>query len=360
MSVQAEKLASRLAGEGVAVEVLPTNPRPPRGLRFVAAVPGLRTAVREAQYLFLLARKLPQGGVVHHFSASGLYFFMHSVPLLLLAYLGKNRVVLNYRGGKAAAFLERWGWLAAPLLRRADYIAVPSEYLRRVFREHGLAASLLPNLADIELLPYRERASLAPRLIVTRQLEPMYNLECVLRAFRIVRRRFPQAELAVAGAGSEEARLRGLVEEWGLRGVRFHGAVPPRDLAQLYAANDIFVNASLVDNFPAALVEAACCGLPIITSKAGGIPDMIRDRVHGRLVELNDHEALAGAVIELLERPDYARQLAAAARRWAEHFSWENVFPSLLSHYGFDKRPPADRRALAEEPVSRVGRGVGA
>jgi glycosyltransferase involved in cell wall biosynthesis len=112
--------------------------------------------------------------------------------------------------------------------------------------------------------------------------------------------------------------------------------VPLAKLAVHYAEHDIFVNASNADNFPGALVEAACSGLPIVTTRAGGIPDMIRDHENGILVGLNDHEKLAAAVIELTENPERARRLAENARSWAGQFSWAATLRALLRNYALN------------------------
>jgi glycosyltransferase involved in cell wall biosynthesis len=215
----------------------------------------------------------------------------------------------------------------------AHSVMVPSEFLQRTFKEYGLSAEVVPNIVDTETFPYRSRKTFRPKLIVTRHLEPLYNVECILKAFRIVRNKFRDAELSIAGTGSEEQRLRRLCTEWKVEGVTFHGHVPPAKLAALYAPHDIFVNSSNADNFPGALVEAACSGLPIITTRAGGIPDMIRDYETGILVELDDHEKLAAAVIELTENSELAQRLAQNARCWADQFSWTTTLAALLRQY---------------------------
>lgn len=334
MSVQAEKLMKGLSSEGVAAEIIPTNPALPRLLKKLERIPVVRTILREVQYLISLIRIVRDPGVVHHFSASYLFFFLHSAPLLIFGKWCGAKTVLNYRGGKAEDFLRSWSWAALPLLRRADELVVPSAFLQRVFRDRGLASTLLPNLADTELFPFMDRRPVAPRLFVSRNLEPMYDLECVLRAFRQVQAKVPQAVLGIAGEGSESSRLRNLVEKWGLRGVTFYGAVRHEELPALYRQYDIYVNASRVDNFPGALVEAACAGLPIVTTRAGGIPEMIRHGKNGLLCAVGDADSLANCVCEILEHQDFARQLARSARAWAEQFSWVNIFPRLMQCYG--------------------------
>jgi len=350
MSLQAEKLVSLLQKEGIAVRVVATNPCPPRLLGWVQRIAGVRTLLREVQYLFALIRTLPACDIVHHFSASGLFFFAHTVPVLVLGSWFKKRVILNYRGGNAAHFLGDWSWCVVPLMRLATSVCVPSEFLQQVFSKWALHPTLLPNIADTERFAWHERRQFAPTLLVTRHLEPMYNTECALRAFRSVKEAFPDAILSVAGDGSDAARLRALVSEWKLSGVRFLGAVAADRLPALYASHDIYINSSNVDNFPGALVEAACSGLPIVTTEAGGIPWMIRDHHNGVLVKLGDHEALAAGVMKILWHPDLGRRLARNAQNWAEQFSWRNVLPVLLEFYEASE----SRRTcqVSEPPVS--------
>jgi glycosyltransferase involved in cell wall biosynthesis len=336
MSVQAEKLKKYLVSEGIRAELIPTNPPLPRLFEGLERVPIIRTVLREIQYLFSLTRIVNDPGVVHHLSASYLYFCLHSAPLLLLGRLCKTKIVLNYRGGRAGDFLRYWHWAVVPLLRRADQLVVPSQFLQRIFEDFGIASTVLPNLADTELFPFKQRDQFFPRLFVSRSLEAMYDIECVLRAFQIVQAKIPQATLGVAGEGSEKYKLQSLVREWNLKGVKFYGPVPHEELSSRYLQHDIYLNASRVDNFPGALVEAACAGLPIVTTRAGGIPEMIQDRQNGLLCDVGDAGALANCVMEILEHQDFAHQLARNARSWAEQFSWHSVFPQLLQCYGFE------------------------
>src|SRR5205085_506577 len=84
------------------------------------------------------------------------------------------------------------------------------------FGKHGLAARSIVNFVEIERIPYRERPQPRPVFLSNRNLEPMYNVGCVLRAFHLVQRRFPDASLVVAGYGSQQAALEALGAELGL------------------------------------------------------------------------------------------------------------------------------------------------
>src|SRR5207244_4300954 len=123
---------------------------------------------------------------------------------------------------------------------------------------------------------------------------------------------------AVGGVGSRRDALEALVTELGLGdAVRLLGFVPDADLPALYNAADLFVLASrrhdlLVEGFGIAFVEAAACGLAVIGSRSGGIPEAIREGETGLLVDPEDPAALAAAAVRVLEDDALRRRLGAA------------------------------------------------
>ena len=112
------------------------------------------------------------------------------------------------------------------MLRLADVIAVPSAYLLRVFERYQFHPVIIPNFVDLERFRFRQRIELEPKLLVTRNLEPLYNVKMALKAFAIVQKQYSRAHLDVVGGGSEEKALRNWVQRQGLKGIDFRGAVP--------------------------------------------------------------------------------------------------------------------------------------
>jgi glycosyltransferase involved in cell wall biosynthesis len=314
-SIQAARLLDGLAEErGVVAELLPINPRLPRGLRWAQRIKYVRTLVTELVYLATLLLKMPRYDVAHVFAASYLSFLIAPAPAVLIAKLFGKRVLLNYHSGEAEDHLRRWPRTAMPILRMADRVVVPSKYLVGVFARFGVEAEAIPNAVDLRRFTFRERRPLRPVLFSNRNLESHYNVAGVLRAFAIVERRVPEARLIVAGDGGEGPALRAMARELGLKQVEFVGAVRPDEMPALYNRADIFVNASLVDNMPLSILEAFACGLPVVTSCAGGIPLMVEDGRTGVLTPLNDHEAAAAAVMRLLAEQGLADRIIGAAR----------------------------------------------
>jgi glycosyltransferase involved in cell wall biosynthesis len=302
----------------------------------VQRIPGLRTLLRAVLIwprLWAAARRVD---VVHVLAASWLYFFMAVYPAVLVGRLCGRRVVLNYRGGEAAAFFKRFGMLTAPVFRLATVTTAPSEFLAGVIeRRFGVRVTIVPNILDSSLFTYRERPSFRPTLLVTRHLEKIYDIETVLRAFRELQRRYPAASLWIAGGGSEKERLVQLAGEWGLQHVRFLGEIAHRDLPHIYDQCDIYVNASRVDNFPGALLEASAAGLLVVSTRAGGIPYIYTDKQSALLVEPGDWQALANAVDEGLSDPTSATRLTHAALSIVRSCDWPEVRKRLFAAYGW-------------------------
>jgi len=322
--VEATLLQEALEAEGYEVSFLPINPRFPRPLARVRDVRYARTALNQALYLRSLPR-LRQADVVHVFSASYWSFLLGPVPAMLAARALGKRVVLHYHSGEAEDHLAHWGSLVHPWLRLAHAIVVPSEYLRAVFARHGHPARVIPNVVDLERFRWRERPQVRPRLLSTRSLEPHYGVGHTLEAFALVKSRWPEATLTLAGCGSQEAALRTRVRELDLAGVRFLGRVEPADMPALCDAGGVFVNSSLVDNQPVSILEAFAAGLPVVTTPTGAIAEMVRHGETGLLVPPRDPQAMACAVSRLLAEPEAGRRLARRARQEVAAYTWPRV-----------------------------------
>jgi glycosyltransferase involved in cell wall biosynthesis len=215
-----------------------------------------------------------------------------------------------------------------------------------VFAEHGLQARVIPNNVDLGHFKYRAREPIRPRIVSTRNFEAHYDVATTLRAFALVQRRHPDAELTLVGGGSMEGGLKQLAADLRLANVTFVGRVSPEEIWKYYAAADIYLQTPVVDNMPLSVLEAFASGLPVVSTRVGGVPAMLKDGVHGLLAPPRDHEAVARQVIRLLEEPGLGLSLAEAAHRTCGAYTWEAVGPQWLSLYRDLTRPS---KALAAD-----------
>ena len=289
-AVQASRLLARLREEpSLDVSFLPINPRLPGILRRLQSIKYVRTLVTTLVYIATLLARVRAYDVIHIFSASYLSFILSPTPAILIAKLYGKKVMLNYRSGEAEDHLQRWRRTALPVIRLADKVVVPSGYLVEVFGRFGIRAELIANTVDLTRFRFRARAPLQPVILSNRNLESLYNVECILRAFALIQKRVSEARLIVAGDGSQRARLEALSSELGISNIEFIGKVSPEQMPALYDKADIFVNASNIDNMPVSHIEAFAAGLAVVTTDAGGIPYIVADGRNGLMVDCGDH-----------------------------------------------------------------------
>ncbi len=224
MAVQAERLGAALRSEGHRVLHVRTNILSHGSA--VRRVPIIRGIVNFAMYLPSLLVGAMRCRVVHIFSNSGLSFALFSAPAIIAGRLMRKHVVVHYHGGAAPQFLQNFSQFVVPLLRSANALVVPSTYLVRVFANYGLRPMQIPNvilpvgaLAIVEARP-------APCILMARNLTPVYNVACGLRAFAQVAADCSTAELIVAGDGPERSALERLAQDLGVSGrVQFLGNI---------------------------------------------------------------------------------------------------------------------------------------
>jgi glycosyltransferase involved in cell wall biosynthesis len=260
---------------------------------------------------------------------SGWAWHLFAAPALWLAWMRGRPVVVNYRGGEAEPFLARsFRWVRISLAR-ARIVAVPSGFLRKVFAGHGVEAEVVPNIVDLRLFSQRALPGVlpaAPHIVVTRNLEAIYDIETAIRALAILKRDFPSCRMSIAGTGPELERLRQLAAECGVaKAVAFVGRLTREAVAALYRTADVAMNPSRVDNMPNSLLEALACGVPVVSTRVGGVPYMVE---HGRtavLVPPGDPQAMAEGVALLFNNRQLAHRIAEAGSAHVRQFGWPAV-----------------------------------
>jgi glycosyltransferase involved in cell wall biosynthesis len=232
-----------------------------------------------------------------------------------------------------------WNWpVWLPRFQAARYL-FPSESERQLFlRQHGRIparnALVLPNAVDLELFQPRPVAlDSGARLRVgfAGQWVPRKGIGELLEAWRIVKSSLPAAELHLAGGAAlwknaeatrQAEQTAGPVrqmEEQKL--LRYVGAVPRARMPEFWNSVAIAVVPSLYEPFGLVALEALACGVPVVATAVGGLPEIVVDGESGILVPPGDPAALAQALLALLTDERRRLRLAEGARRRAECFS---------------------------------------
>jgi len=348
-TVQALMIVERFRNDAdVHVDMQPINPPflPP-----MQRVKYLRTVVTSVKYLLDLITKVPQYDAVHIFSASYFSFILSPVPAGIISRVFRKKSILHYHSGEADDHFTRWK-TAAPITRIFDRIIAPSNYLVDVFRKHEMEARSISNVVDTERFKFRSRSPLRPVFLSSRSLEPLYNVECTVRAFSIIQSLIPDASLVIAGDGSQRERLADLVKELELRNVEFLGMVQPDEMPGVYDRADVFLNTPNVDNMPNSIIEAFASGLAVVSTNAGGIPHIVDHGRNGLLVEKGDHDGIAREALRLLSDPQLARRITEEAFRDCENYKWRSVRQQWVELYEELTMRPGYQAVAADERTS--------
>ncbi len=334
-SVQATEIVENFKKEGIVIDFLPINPKL-RGIWGVCQrYKYIRTIVTSVAYVISLLKNISNYDVLHVFSASYFSFLIAPTPAVLIGKLFKKKVILNYHSGEAEGHLVRSETTVKRVLKCVDIVVVPSLYLQQIFSKFGIDSEVIYNVLDVEKFPFKRREVFKPDFIVTRNLEPMYNVACVIKAFRLIQDKYPEARMTVIGFGSQDHALKSLSHDLKLRNIIFTGMVERDSIARYYGKCDFMLNASNIDNMPISILEAFSSGIPVVSTEAGGIPYIINDGENGALVPLNDERSMAEKIFYLLENQDIVQKIVLNAFNDCKaNYSWESNRQKWLDLYG--------------------------
>jgi N-acetyl-alpha-D-glucosaminyl L-malate synthase BshA len=290
-------------------------------------------------YTPALASKMVE---VARFEKLDLVHAHYAIPHATSAYLAKQilggslRVVTTLHGtditlvGLEPSFLPVMKFS----IEQSDVVTAVSRFLReKTTTNYGIRKEIrvIPNFVDTQ--KYRRtdageiRRQLAPGdekvLVHVSNFRSVKRVADVIRIFHEVRRKLP-AKLILVGDGPDRSASEMLVRELGVEGdVRFLGK--QLELVPILSAADLFLMPSQSESFGLSALEAMACGVPVVSSSVGGLPEL---QVHGEtgyIAEIGDVERMARYAVELLSSPQKHAAFREAARRRAEQFDTARI-----------------------------------
>ncbi len=251
--------------------------------------------------------------------------------------------------GEDADFRRRVAGERLGMERAAAVIAPTRALLAAVEQRHGAPlphAVVLPNPGPEAPATPAWRPAGRRRIAHIGRFERLKGSDTVLAAFAALARRDPEVELDLVGPdkgmrGTDAASVDfpSYLASLGLdaavvRRIRWHGALPPAEVAAVRRAASIVVVASRYETFPMTVLEAMADGCPLVATRVGGIPEMVDDGVEASLVPSDDAAAMADAWSRLLAAPGAAAALGAAGRaRFDAQFAPATVARRVAAFY---------------------------
>jgi len=245
----------------------------------------------------------------------------------------------SFQGRPLRRFLDR-----ELVARWADvFVAVSAEDRRKMIEVEGvdpakirLIPNGIPSPANGAVADVRAELGIepgAPVLGVVCELRAQKALEVLFEAAALLLPEFPSLKVLVAGDGPERARLEEAALRLGVADtVLFLGI--RRDVPAVLAAVDVAVLSSDYEGSPLSVMEYMAAAKPVVSTRVGGVPELLAEDVHGLLVQPRDPEALAEAVARLLRDPALAKRLGAEGRqRQQREFSLEAMVHRIEDLY---------------------------
>ncbi len=317
------------AGVGI---LFPGNGLPEigRGLRYPANGWGM------VAFLKRFIRTLRGSRAVRFCLDSEVSILRQALPPLLISRFQGKRIIVHYKRNQLETDLEQYGWWLLPVLRLCDRVVVSSRFAAELLSRYGVTTVVILPAVDHDLLERRLVSQVQPKVIVARSLQSRNNVACIIEAMARVKQKYPRAELIICGDGPRRVYLQQLARSLKQNGVTFIGRVDGRELARCLDEADLYVNASSIDGLPESLIQALAAGLPVVTTDAGGIGEVVTDGENGLIVKSHDPAGLAECIIHLVESSALVERLSRAAPRSVTDCSqsviekkWRELYESL-------------------------------
>lgn len=246
------------------------------------------------------------------------------------SFIGKKRnkkVILTLHGGKLPEYFSNTPDRVRNVLNRVDHIQTPSLYLKEFFTEKGFSIRYMPNSINLARFPYKRDTVKQFSLLWVRAFTDIYNPDTAVKILYDVKRKYPDATLTMVGPDKGKlTRTKELITRLGLNSsVTITGPVPNNILYQYYQTHAVFLNTTSYESFGVAVLEAASCGIPIVSVKVGEIPFLWKHGQDILMAEDLKPSKFADEIFKIFSDPSLADVLSKNARKKAEEYDWELI-----------------------------------
>lgn len=216
---------------------------------------------------------------------------------------------------------------AKRVLKGADLITCNSQFMLNVVKEYTPLnkVKMLPFGVDCErFIPAARKGNKSHKTIgIIKALEPIYGIEYLIRAIPFIAVEFKELKVLIVGSGNKEPYQR-IARELGVESfIKFTGKVPDEKIPVYLTQMDVFVMPSLSESEAVAAQEAQAMETPVVASRVGGTPEVIKDGLTGLLVEPRNPKAIADAVIKLLSDDSMRERMGKQGREHViKNYNW--------------------------------------
>lgn len=252
--------------------------------------------------------------------------FMISEFSSRIAKLRGKKVIMTLHGGNLPSFFETNKDRIKTVFKRADRIQTPSLFLQEFFSKEGIKVNYLPNPIDLSNFPF-DRSSVKPKsLLWVRAFNNIYNPELAIKSIYEVKKTYPETTLTMIGPDKGSlTEINGLIKELNLGScVDILGPIKNEKLYKYYQNHEVYLNTTSMESFGVAVIEAASCGIPIVSSSVGELTWLWEDEKNILFANLNAI-SFAEKIEQLFISDEFKDLLSLSARERIEEFDVKNI-----------------------------------
>lgn len=191
-----------------------------------------------------------------------------------------------------------------------------------------LPIEVIPFGVDTEVFcPQPNRDTDKITIGMVKKMAPKYGPKYLIEAFASINNKYPNSRIILVGGGPQEEELKRLADNLGIaENCIFVGSIPHEDVPNWLNRFDIYCAPSTLDSesFGVAVIEASACGLPVIVSRVGGLPEVVQENKTGIIVPPKDVNALVQALETLIKNKELRMSMGEAGRVFVQqHYDWK-------------------------------------
>lgn len=179
-------------------------------------------------------------------------------------------------------------------------------YTKKTYLETTVVdISLIPYLANLDLRSkFKNRIGKTITILFLARLEKRKGIYEAIKTVELLKLKYPDIKLTIAGDGSEEENMKSYCIENKIKDITFQGFVSGTEKAICFMSSDIYIFPSYSEGMPSSVLEAMSFGLPVVTTNVGGLSDFFVNGEHGFIVDRNEPEVLCNCVSNIIDNRD--------------------------------------------------------
>lgn len=255
--------------------------------------------------------------------------FLFTKMAVFASKLRKKEITGTLRGGALQEYDKKNGGVVLKTIKKMDKLQSPSKFLIHYFKSNNLAVNYLPNPITLDVFKFDRSKVIKNTILWVRAFDKIYNPSLAIKIIFELKKENPDIQLTMVGPDrGEMSDCMDLISDLNLeKNVSIIGQVPHNKLPLYFQTHEIYINTTSYESFGNALIEAASCGIPIVSTSVGEIPYSWEHEKNIILVNSFDEKIFSSKIKMLLANNELKIDLSINARKKSEQYDINTILP---------------------------------